>query len=191
MSSRASHRTLWGGCILPITLALVTMAGCSHKEAEIYRDPDVAIRPTARFAFAPTLLGARLEEQDPRVHNALVHERIRAAITATLEAKGYRQSSPDTAEFLVHYRVGVRTTEREVGGFVSRNNPAGPSSSGPAAILTVTRSELTEASLVIELVDRKTGTAVYHAELHDDNVTPWNASEWALASAVGVLLQDL
>ncbi len=66
---------------------------------------------------------------------------------------------------------------REVGGFVSHRNPAAPSTSGPAAILTVTRSAVTEGNLVIELVERQTGAVVYWAEAYDDNVTPWDASE--------------
>jgi len=173
-----------------ISLTMV-VAGCSHKDAEIYRNPDMAIRPTASYALTPTMLDARPEELDPRVHNALVHERIRFAIIATLAAKGYRQSSPDVAEFLVRYRVAVRTTEREVGGFISPRNPSAPSSSGPAVILTVTRSEMDEGDLVIELVERQTGALVYRAEARDDDVTPWDASEWVIASAVRVLLQDL
>ncbi|HTX51816.1 MAG TPA: DUF4136 domain-containing protein [Candidatus Baltobacteraceae bacterium] len=173
-----------------ISLTMV-VAGCSHKDAEIYRNPEMAIRPTASYALTPTMLGARPEEFDPRVNNALVHERIRAAITATLGAKGYRQSAPEVAEFLVRYHVGVRTAEHEVGGFVSHRNPAAPSRSGPAAILTVTRAEVTEGELVIELVERQTGAVAYRAEVHDDDVTPWDASEWVIASAVRGLLQDL
>jgi hypothetical protein len=191
MTKRACRRTLWGGWSVLINLAIVVMAGCSHKEVAIYQSPDVAVRPTASYAIVPTLLAPTPVERDPRVHNALVHERIRAAITVTLEAKGYRQSSPNTAEFLVHYRVSVRTTEREIGGFVSRNNPAGPSSSGPAAILTVARVETTEGKLVIELVDRQSGAIVYRAEAHDDDVTLWDDPDWVVASAVRLLLQDL
>ena len=184
----ARHRTLWIGCMISLT---VVVAGCSHKDAEIYRNPDMAILPTASYALTPTMLGARPEELDLRVHNALVHERIRFAIIATLGAKGYRQSAPEVAEFLVRYRVGVRSTEREVGGFISHRNPSSPSSSGPAVILTVTRSEMDEGDLVIELVERQTGALVYRAEARDDDVTPWDASEWVIASAVRVLLQDL
>jgi hypothetical protein len=170
-------------------LAMV-MAGCSHREAHIYRDPDIAIRPAASYALTPTLLGARPEELDPRVHNALLHGRISSAITATLAAKGYRQSSPETADFLVHFRVGVRTAERTLTGFVWRLNPA--KSSG--TILTVTPAgtmEMTEGTLLIELVDRQTGTVLYRAEAHADEVTPWDASELAVTGAVRALLQDI
>jgi len=175
------------------SLAMV-VAGCNRKEVGIYRDPDVAIRPTASYALTPTLLGARPEELDRRVHNALVHERIGSAITATLAAKGYRQTSPETADYLVHFRVGVQTAERDIQDLVVRHTFAVPSSSQSAPVLTVTRpgkTEMTEATLVIELVDRQTGAVAYRAELQDDIVTPRDTSEWAIASAVGVLLQDL
>jgi len=181
---------LW--CTILTSLAMVA-AGCSHKEADIYRNPDVAIRPTASYALSPTLR-ARPEEFDPRVHNALVHERIRSAITAALGAKGYRQSPPESAEFLVRYRVEVRTGERDVGGLVWRHQPAGPSGEGPKPILTVTRAgmtEMTEGDLVIEVVERQTGAVVYRAEGHDDAVTPWDASELMISSVVRVLLQEL
>jgi hypothetical protein len=193
MSRHARYLT---GYIWPLifgSLALVS-AGCSHKEAEIYYNPDIAIHPTATYALTPTLLGARPEERDPRVHNALVHERIGSAIRSTLAAKGYRQSSPETADFLVHFRVSVRTAEREVRGFVARRTPAGSSGNGSAPLLTVTRAEraeTTEGRLVIALLERRTGAVVYRAEAHDDDVTPWNASEFAIVDVVRALLQEL
>ena len=193
MSGRARYLT---GCLWSLifsSLALVA-AGCSHKEADIYRNPDMAIHQTATYALTPTLLGARPEERDPRVHNALMHERIGSAIRSTLVAKGYRQSSPETADFLVHFRVSVRTAERDVRGFVARRTPGGSSSNGSAPLLTVTlaeRTEMTEGDLVIELMERQTGAVVYRARAHDDDVTPWDASEFVIASTVRVLLQEL
>jgi hypothetical protein len=183
----------WLAGLMGLCLAVVAV-GCSHKEADIYLNPDVAIHPAASYALTPTLRGASPEELDPRVHNALLHERIGSAITATLGAKGYRQSSPDTADFLVHYRVSVRTAERDARRFVGRLIPGGPFSDRPAPILTITRAEkteMTEGNLVIELVERQTGAVVYRAEAHDDDVTPWDASEWVITSAVRVLLQEL
>ena len=176
---------------LPLFLAMVVaVAACSHREAEIYRNPDMAIGPAVTYALTPTLLGARPEELDPRVHNALLHERISSAITATLAAKGYRQSSAETAEFLVHFRVGVRTAERNLTGLVWRLNPAKSSST----ILTVTPAgtmEMTEGTLLIELLDRQTGTVAYRAEAHADDVTPWDASELVVTGMVRALLQDI
>ena len=191
MNEETRSETFWNKCMLLASFMFVFLAGCSHKEAEIYQNPDVGIRPTATYAITPTLLGATPEELDPRVHNALLHERIRTAIAATLAAKGYHQSSPESADFLVRYRIGVRTAEREVGGFVSHRNPAAPPSPGPAAILTVTRTDVTEGTLVIELLERETGTVVYRAEVRDDDVTPRDASDWMIAAAVRFLLQDL
>ncbi len=193
MSRHARHLTLRTCCMILSSLAMV-VAGCSHKEAEIYRDRGVEIRPTASYALTPTLLGARPEELDPRVHNALLHERIASAITSTLAAKGYRRSPPETADFLVNFRVSVRTAEHDGRGFVAHLIPGGPPSEGPDAILTLTRAErieTTEGNLVIELVERQTGAVAYRAETYDDDVTPRDASEWMIASAVRVLLQDL
>lgn len=193
MSRHARHLTLSIACMILSSLAMV-MTGCSHREADIYRNPDIAIRPAASYALTPTLLGARPEELDPRVHNALVHGRIAAAITSILAAKGYRQTSPETADFLVHFRVGVRTAEREVRGLVARHTSVSASTSQPTPILTVTRAgkiEATDATLAIELVDRQTGAVVYRAEGLDEDVTPRDTSEWVIASTVQVLLQDL
>lgn len=183
---------MWsGGLGLPLFLAMiVAVAACSHREAEIYRNPDMAIGPAATYALTPTLIGARPEELDPRAHNALLHGRIRSAIIATLEAKGYRQSPPETADLLVHFRVGVRTAERNATGFVWRLNPA--ESSG--TILTVTpagTTEMTDGTLLIALVDRQTGSVVYRAEARADDVTPWDASEMVVTGAVRALLQDI
>ncbi len=186
------HETRSAGLLGPLLLLMMVVGGCRHKDAEIYRNPDIEIRPTASYALTPTLLGARPEELDPRVHNALVHARIGSAITAVLAAKGYRQSSPETADLLVHFRVSVRTAERDVRGLVARA-PGGPSSR-PTPILTVTRSgktEMTDATLVIELVDRQTCAVIYRAESLDEDVTHRDTSESAITSAVRVLLEDL
>lgn len=189
--TRSGHMRSRGLIGLSLSLALVlTGAACSHREAEIYRNPDIAIGPAATYALTPTLLGARPEELDPRVHNALLHGRISSAITATFAAKGYRQSSAETEDFLVHFRVGVRTAERNLTGFVWRLNPAKSSST----ILTVTPAgtmETTEGTLLIELVDRQTGAVLYRAEAHADDVTPWDASELVVTDAVRALLQDI
>jgi len=193
MSRRARYLT---GCLWSLIFGSLTLVavGCSHKEADIYRNPGIAIRPTATYALTPTLLGARPEGLDPRVHNALMHERIGSAIRSTLAAKGYRQSAPETADLLVRFRVSVRTAERDVRGFVARRTPGGSSSNESAPLLTVTRAErteMTEGNLVIELLERHAGAVVYRAEAHDDDVTPWDASEFAIASTVRVLLQEL
>ncbi len=191
MTRRGVRELVGLACACILAGVPLGMVGCSHQEADIYRNPAIAVRPTASYALAPNLIETQPQERDPRVHNALLHERIRSAITSVLGAKGYRQSSPESADFLVQYRVGVQTAERDVGGFVSRRNPAGPSSPGPAAILTVTRSEVSEGTLMIELVERQTGTVAYRAEGQSDNVTHWDASEWAISKAVKALLQDL
>ncbi len=179
------------GIGMSLLLAMIAIA-CSHREAAIYRHPDIAIGPRASYALTPTLLGARPEDLDPRVRNALLHERISSAITQTLEAKGYRQSPAATADLLVHFRVGVRSDQRNLSGLLWRRTPASPSGGGPA--LTLTRAgtvEMTEGTLVIELVDRETGALIYRAEAHDDNVTPWDASEVMVTSAVRALLRDI
>jgi hypothetical protein len=192
-SSHARHLTLGAGCMILSSLAMI-MAGCSHMEADIYRNLDITIRPAATYALTPTLLGARPEERDARVHNALVHQRIASSITSVLAAKGYRHSSPETADFLVYFRVGVRTAERDARGLVARYTSVNAYTGQPTPILTVTRPgkiQATDATLVIELVDRQTGAVVYRAEGLDDDVTPRDTSEWMIASAVRLLLQDL
>jgi hypothetical protein len=87
----------------------------------------------------------------------------------------------------VHFRVGVRTAERNLTGLVRRLHPANSSST----ILTVAPAdtiEMTEGTLLIELVDRQTGTVAYRAEAHTDDVTSWDASELVVIAAVRALL---
>jgi hypothetical protein len=147
----------------------VAVAAGSHREAEIYRNPDMAIGAAATYALTSTLLGARPEELDPRVCTALLHRRISSAIAATLAAKGYRQDSAVIADILVHFRVGVRTAERNLTGLVRRLNSAKSSST----FLTVTPAgtrEMTEGTLVIELAERQTGAVVYRVQAQDDDV---------------------
>ncbi len=178
-------------CLVLLAALAAGLTACGHREMDAHRNPEVPIRHAATFAWNPHLADLPPEERDLRVHNALLHERIRSAIASVLAEKSFRQADATTADLLVEYRVGVKNTRRDATEFVSRRNPAAPPTSGPAVILASGPMEATEGELLIRIVERETGRVAYWAVGRNDHVTQGEASERAIHRAIRNLLADL
>jgi hypothetical protein len=184
-----------------LAAAVALAAACSRLDVQTFQNPDIPIPGAATYAWKSAPLGGqRQAELDPRVHNALVSERIREAIESVLASKGFRRGGAETADFLVEYRVGVWSKERAA---VSLNldppdaaRDASPGASpgsayGAPPSVETHWAEGTEGGLLITLYERATGRIAYRALGRDDNVTKRDASERAIASTVSRLLKDL
>ncbi len=86
------------------TLFLALMiSGCSSLNVNTDYDPDVDM--TAPKNFAVVHKAAESE-------NTLVTSRIITALKENLTAKGYKETSQETADFLVTFHTGVTTNQR-------------------------------------------------------------------------------
>lgn len=88
-----------------IAAAALSLAGCSS--VSVQRDYDV----TFDFASLKTFAWQHAEQPatgNPRIDNDLIDQRVRAAVNASLESKGFTLVEAAEADFLVAYFIDYR-----------------------------------------------------------------------------------
>ncbi len=90
-----------------IPAALLIAAACGPA-ITITRDESIPIHSRSTYAWGRADGVPTNTERDPRVDNDSIRARIERAIDAELERKGFRKSSFDDAQLIVHYHVGVQ-----------------------------------------------------------------------------------
>lgn len=80
----------------------ISLAGCSGMTIRSDYNPGADFSKYSTYAWLPAPTTG-----DPRVDNALVEGRIKAAVDQELAAKGYRQVAADQATFWVGYHLSV------------------------------------------------------------------------------------
>lgn len=173
-----------------ICMALALGAGASPAEAggkvAVMASNAWAVAPGAAWAWAPTTTSA-----DPRVANNIMDERLRAAVEASLAAKGMRQvSSPAAAEVLVSYHVRLENRAEPrvsqaygtVCGFRGCVHGWGPAS--------VDIQRYTEGVLVIDIVDARDGRLLWRAA-SEKRVTQKDATQARLDKVVADMTKSL
>jgi len=176
---------------------LLVTTGCSSLKVNVIRDPAIAIAPGSTWAWGPQPAEKRPDELDPRVNNSIIHERVRRAVDRVLAQKGFRQTDPNSADFLVAYRVGVKDA-RQV---VTQTIPVGPNYwggwgwgwgyYGPPPMVTSREITYTEGALMLDMMQRSTGKLAFRAIGVDQDVTGADGSEEKIQKAVEKLLQEL
>ena len=176
---------------------LLVTTGCSSLKVNVIRDPAIAIAPGSTWAWGPQPAEKRPDELDPRVNNSIIHERVRRAVDRVLGQKGFRQTDPNSADFLVAYRVGVKDA-RQV---VTQTIPVGPNYwggwgwgwgyYGPPPMVTSREITYTEGALMLDMMQRSTGKLAFRAIGVDQDVTGADGSEEQIQKAVEKLLQEL
>ncbi len=176
---------------------LLVTTGCSSLKVNVIRDPAIAIAPGSTWAWGPQPAEKRPDELDPRVNNSIIHERVRRAVDRVLAQKGFRQTDPNSADFLVAYRVGVKDA-RQV---VTQTIPVGPNYwggwgwgwgyYGPPPMVTSREITYTEGALMLDMMQRSTGKLAFRAIGVDQDVTGAAGSEEQIQKAVEKLLQEL
>ena len=173
---------------------LLVAAGCSSLKVNVIRDHAITIPPGSTWAWAPPPAEKKPDELDPRVNNSIIHERVQRAVERVLAQKGYRQTDPNSADFLVAYRVGVKDS-RQV---VTQAVPVGPywggwgwGYYGPPPMVTSREITYAEGALMIDIIQRSTGQLAFRSIGVDQDVTGANGSEAQIQKTVEKLLQEL
>lgn len=155
--------------ILPlrrVALLAAVMVVCACANISYDRDDAIRIPPGATVAFGGSSYEGS-QNLDPAVANDIVQRRIRIALVAQLEAKGYKVvDDPQAADFLVRYFVGVRRGTRQVAQTAGMSNsPWGPGWGWGwgTTVTTVTPVEFQDVSFVVALVERTTGHTAWRA----------------------------
>lgn len=190
------------GLGLAAAALLLLTAACSTLRVDVDRDPTVPIPAGATWAWGPEPAPKQPDELDPRVNNSIIHGRVQHAVEAVLAQKGFRQTDPARADFLVEYRVGVRDRRETVSQVVGP--PPGPIGYGPYGpwgagwawgyygppVVTTREIRYTEGALLIDLIQRSTGRLAFRAT-GTDSITREDGSEEAVREVVTRLLRDL
>lgn len=130
----------------------ILVVGCSS--VSVNRDYD----PSADFSTLKTYTwrnAVQPETGNPRLDNDLMDSRIRNAVEANLNAKGFQKLETGDADFLVEYFIGFRSRITSSGGSVSMGMSRG--SAGRAGSIGVSSGsnvrEVDEAHLTIDILD--------------------------------------
>jgi len=168
--------------LLCVAVVLLAAACARSLSVKTIRDSSIPIPSGATWGWNPVPPAERLPaELDPRADNPTVHGNVERAVEAALAAKGFRKVEPTAAEFLVNYRVGVRTVEQ--------NQQV--ATGGPGSVhMTVLPMEFTQGGLLIDFLERTTGKLAFRTWALED-VAKGAGSEKAIQDVVTQLLKDL
>ncbi len=156
--------------------AFLVLSACeTAPPVNVLQSSNASIAPGATYAWAP-LTEQELQRGDPRIDNDIIRGRIRSAIDASLQAKGFQLvHDPAAAQLLVTYHIGLQQgTDYRVDTY---GVPAGPVACGwrgciggygwgmygPPMDADVRAINYTNASLILDLKDRTTGQLAWRA----------------------------
>jgi Domain of unknown function (DUF4136) len=189
----------------PLTaLTIVSLTACASGRVTVERDTSRQFPATATYAWQNTDRSASVAGQnDILVDNDIVHRRVRSEIDTVLAYHGWRASVADSAEYLVRYNIG-RRVERST--YTSTNFGYGPvpvlrcglhncwSNWGWGAygmpVATTHAYTYPEGTLLIDLVDRKSGQLVFRG-IGTEVLEPKDLDPVRLEREIARVLQSL
>ncbi len=107
--------------VLVVTAALATTVACGPT-VSIQRAPDVRITAGQRWAFGPVDRDGFTAAEGARIPPDSAVAIFRDALEAELTARGFPRTSPESAQFLVHFHVAQ---QRVVDTLPTRDDPPG------------------------------------------------------------------
>lgn len=177
-----------------LPLSVLIAAACTPS-VTITRDPSIPVYPRATYTWGLADGTPTRGERDPRVEQAAVRGRIEQAVDAELQRRGFRKTSFDSAQLIVHYHVGVEVR-------VDTLPPEGPEScnaapcpprydwgywGGPESYIREVAYE--ENSLMLDFLARPSLKVAWRGVVKED-FTPESTSERALRRGVAKVLKD-
>ena len=134
----------------PMALGILLAALCGCSSVRVVRDyePDYAFSSLETYAWKHA---QQPETGNPRLDNDLYDERVRKAVDAELQAKGFRKVDKPEADFWVAYFVDYK--QRISGGSFSFGLGTGGSGRYGGVGYNTGVSDYEEAHLTIDLIE--------------------------------------
>lgn len=149
--------------LLAVIAVLAPVAGAvpAAAKVEVVQTSSPALAEGSTFTLV-SMRAIGLGLPDPAIANEITADRLRTVTEAALASRGYRQiADPDEADLIVAYTIVMRP---ETDGKL-RSDRAGctlPFCAGPGDY-SLDTSHYTEGTLVLDLVERRTGRLVWRA----------------------------
>jgi hypothetical protein len=167
------YQWFWPGLLL-LLLLLLTGAGCVSSGPNIKTDYDTKADFSKYKTFAFQSGRIVLPDNIPDTNNTLIDNRLRNAITAQMEAKGFQPDS-DNPDLVVTYLAGAKN-KQEVEQRIASPPPPGwaaggwyqPGYYGPggwwdAGYTQYFTRNFTEGTLILDIIDVKAKELVWRA----------------------------
>jgi hypothetical protein len=144
------------GVLGALLLGAVVAGGCSSMQISSDYDPSVDFSRLQSYGWMPD---SRPDTGNPRLDSSLLDARVRRAVDIQLAARGHSEVSPDEADFLVSYHVGLES-KLDVDTFYDSYGYGWGRGYGPMMYDTVVR-EYEQGTLLLDFVDPKTRNLVW------------------------------
>jgi len=169
-------------------LAAILVTGCATAgKVSIQQVPSAALARGSTYAWAP-IAGVAQGAPAPEIVNEIAAEHLGAATESVLSAKGYRRvQNPAEADLIVFYRV--ITTPRLDANLTAYGGACDPICRRPADY-SLNTSRKTDGTLVLNLIERRTGRLVYQATAAKE-VSSSDASQERLGSTLEQMTKSL
>ena len=169
------------------TSIFLGLASQLEARVAVTQAPSAALAPGSSYAWAP-VAGQAYGYADPMLANEITGQRLRVAIESNLAKRGYRQTMLGGADFMVSYRVVLQPRHEArltgTGGF------CGPFGCRAPSGYQVKREDYTQGTLVLDLVETRTGRLVYRAT-SDKKLSSKDTTPKALDSLIAGMIKAL
>jgi hypothetical protein len=183
-------------------LAASLLAGCG-PHILVEQSPTAHLPGNGIYAWGAASANEHIAgEENPRINNDIIAEKIQLAINTGLAQRGYRAGDKTTADWLVHYHAGLQKQTEQISEPLYQRPPHVFCNVyrchtvndwgfyGPPETITRTVT-FHEGTLLLDIHDAKTGKLVWRGTLSDEvNINqPLNQS--SLQKALDKMLQQL
>lgn len=142
--------------VLFLLPTVVLVAGCSSVSVTRDYDASTDFTPLKTYAWQ---YETQPRAGNPRVDNDLIDERVRKAVDAQLEEKGFARAEKDAADVLVAYYVEYK--QRIGGSSVGFGLGGGSYGRYGGVGYNTTISDYDEGQLTIDIIDPSTGKNIW------------------------------
>lgn len=185
---------------LAATLAIALLAGCGPR-VMVEMAPGTLLPGAGTYAWG-TAEDRIAGEQNPRLNNDIMVEKVQLAISTGLGKRGYKTVEKSEAAWLVHYHVGLETQTQTITDtpYIAAPSIAcgayrcatisswGYYGAPEASTRTVT---FHEGTLLVDIHDAKTNKLVWRGTLSDDVNVNKPVDQSRLQSAIDRLFARL
>lgn len=171
---------------MALAAGLATGGAPALAKVSIVQSPSAALTAGSSYAWAPVWAVA-MGVPAPAIVNEITAQQLQIATDSALSAKGYRRvEDPVEADLIVVYRLIMG---HHVDAKLNGGGHPGPFVPGRSDY-SLRTSQKTQGTLVLDLIERRTGRLVYRATSEKD-VTSKDAEPQRLNSALKDMTKSL